>query len=230
VLSGEDLSVIIPLWLRTKHVERVSESARAATPLANVVFVVSADDERALAATERRDRVIVPWSGGGLGDYARKINAGYEATTEPYLFTGADDLHFHPGWYDAARRWISPAKSLGSIGVVGTVDDCNGRTMNGDHSTHSLVARWYADCCAVIDRPGAIYAECYAHEYCDDELVGYAKSQGAYAHAFDAHVEHLHWLVAKSPDDEVYRRGRGFSRASRRTFIERRRRWTLDAL
>jgi hypothetical protein len=249
---GKDVAVVIPLWRRTKNIDRVTCSLLDTVPLAHICFVVSSGDEWITPwTTLPGDTIVVDGVGGEPGDYARKINAGYRATEEPFIFTGADDLVFHDGWYDAARALIvcpygdetcpcqdgdlchyegddpmpPPRPPEPRIGVVGTVDRCNGRTMAGEHSTHSLVARWYADCCAVGDQPGAIYCEQYAHEYCDDELVQTALFRGAYAHAHDAIVEHVHMLVHPELDDEVYQHGRSRTRLSRRTFLQRQRLW-----
>lgn len=239
--TGRDLAVLIPLWRRTRHIERVHTAFRATVPDARIVFVVSdGDPDCAHAAHLFGDElprtlvVDVDGPGGVRGDYARKINVGYRATDEPWLFTAADDLDPHPGWYDRAlAQGTQLLKITGTAGefllrpapVIGTNDLTNDRTMKGQHSTHTLVARWYADCCAVVDQPGAIYSERYGHEWCDDELVGTARRRGAYAHALDAHVEHLHPLGGKAPDDDTYRRGRLHTGYSRAQFNRRRRLW-----
>jgi hypothetical protein len=138
------------------------------------------------------------------------------------LFTGADDLHFHPGWYEAARTMVTHDPR---IGVVGTADLGNARTMDGTHSTHSLVARWYADAGGSVDADHQIYHEGYAHFFCDDELIQTAVARGAYAHALDAVVEHLHPQVGKSADDATYHRGRATAPLARRRFRKRRPLW-----
>lgn len=234
--DGADLAFVIPLWRRTSNIERVTDAIRLTTPGARIVFVVSDGDAAAIEAATRflghdlLERIdsgdhghdgwvtaaIVPGKGGERGDYARKINAGYRASDEPFIFTGADDLVPHPGWYDAAR-----ARMTGSVGVVGTVDMCNNRTKIGTHSTHSLVARWYADHGACVDQDHVIYHEQYWHEFCDDELVRTAMARGAYAHAEDAVVEHVHMLRDRSLDDDVYRHGRSHSGESRMLFRRR---------
>lgn len=220
--TGDDLAIVIPLFKRTKNIERVRKSAAVATPDARVLFVASEHDHVVRDALESQhlEHEIIPGTGGEYGDYARKINAGYRATTEPLIFTGADDLIFHDGWYEAARSLISL-----DIGVVGTKDLCNGRTMDGSHSTHSLVARWYAVQGGAIDVGDCIYSEAYAHEYCDDELVAVARKRESYAHSFGPPVEHVHMLRDASLDDEVYQHGRSRTRLSRRTFIMRSRFW-----
>ena len=240
MLDGSDLAFVIPLWRRTTNIERVTDAIRLSTPAATIVFVVSDLDGGPMCAVaelcahdmmERMETgehghagwiypVVVPGEGGERGDYARKINAGYRATDAPFIFTGADDIIPHYGWYDAAR-----ALMVDRVGVVGTVDQNNGRTANGTHSTHSLVARWYADEGACADQDHVIYHEGYWHEYCDDELVRTAMQRNAYAHAFDAIVEHRHWHGDKTRDDPTYRHGRAHTGLSRRLFMQRRVLW-----
>jgi glycosyltransferase involved in cell wall biosynthesis len=222
-MTGDDLTIIVPLWRRTKNIGRVYESAWAATPDAQILFVVSEGDHAVLEVIDElvdAEYLLVGGPGGEAGDYARKINAGYRASALDWVFTGADDLIFHPGWYEAARD-----VALIDTGVIGTVDLCNGRTINGEHSTHSLVARWYADFGGSMDADHMIYHEGYVHEYCDDELVQTAMMRGAYAHAFDAVVEHRHMLIDPALDDPVYRHGRRFTRLSRRLYLRRKMLW-----
>jgi len=222
-MTGDDLTIVVPLWRRTTNIARVFVSAWEATPDAQIMFVVSGGDHDVLDAVSElvdAEYLLVDGPGGEPGDYARKINAGYRATDRDWLFTGADDLLFHDGWYEAAR-----AHAVIDTGVIGTVDLCNGRTALGEHSTHSLVARWYADFGGCMDQDHVIYHEGYVHEYCDDELVRTAMMRKAWAWAEDAVVEHRHMLLDRALDDEVYRHGRRWSRMSRRTFLMRRRLW-----
>lgn len=248
--NGADLTVLVPLWRRTINITRVYDSAVAATPDVQVLFVASELDYPVVDALldGRYEHVSMPGPGGGPGDYARKINHGYRASDRPCLFTGADDIVFDLGWYDAARALLDvpepavqvlgggatitgPFNMLTShVGVVGTNDQCNARTFVPDlpeypHSTHSLIGRWYADQGASWDGPNVIYHEGYEHEYCDDELVATARLRGSYAHALDSIVRHLHPNTALAPDDETYQRGRSRTRYSRRTFLARQRLW-----
>lgn len=224
-MDGSDLVFVIPLWRRVCNISRVIDAVKATTPAAHILFVVSIGDkvtaEFALAVTEPSVTVqMVAGDGGGQGDYAKKINVGYRVSWEPYIFTGADDVVPQPGWYEAARSHMRDG-----IGVVGTVDGTNNRTMDGRHSTHSLVARWYADQGACVDQDHVIYHEGYWHEWCDDELVRTAMSRNAYAHAFSAVVDHVHWNRDRTLMDDVYRHGKSHSALSRRLFMKRRHLW-----
>jgi len=251
MLTDDELVIVLPVLRRPHRIEPVWTSARTATPGARIVFVASPDDRATLDALDAlgHDYLTTTWAGGERGDYARKINLGYRSTTERLIFTGADDLSFHPGWYELAAAMIDVPeqvttvlsggatlvgpKTVPRIGVVGTKDICNDRTMRGEHSTHSLVARWYADQGGCAEQSAIIYHEGYFHEYCDDELVQTAMSRRAYAHS-EAVVEHLHpnrngnhprpneLTVA---DDETYRIGRARSRLSRRVFMHRQQLW-----
>lgn len=154
------------------------------------------------------------------GNYAVKINTGIRLTREPLVFLGADDLHFHEGWLSAAA-----AKLTDTIGLVGTNDLCNRRTMRGEHATHFLMARWYAELGTIDGKPGPV-CELYPHEWCDDELVATARRRGAWAHAGDSIVEHLHPQVGKAPMDSLYAAQRRRMRLGRRIFDRRRALWT----
>lgn len=213
--SPADLCILVPMLGRPHTVEPLLDSIHEATPTARVLFLVSPEDYEVHDAIGDHERLTIPWR---PGDYQRKINEGYRHTAEPLLFTGACDIRFHPGWFEACLARLS-----GQIGVVGTNDLCNSRTRLR-HSTHSLVTRDYADR-GTIDEPRTIYHEGYPHELCDDELVETAKRRGAYAHARDAHVEHLHPMNGGAPMDELYAQQAERILAGRALFRERRRLW-----
>lgn len=217
-----DVVVLVPMLGRAHRVVPLLESVHASTGDARVLFLCHHGDDDVLRAVKDAgaDHMLVTRS--LIGDYARKVNVAYKATTEPLLFLGASDLFFHPGWLDAVRAELVDER----IGVVGTNDMGNPRVIAGQHSTHSLVTRVYADRYGTIDGPGQVLCEAYPHEYVDDEFVATAKYRGAYAHAHDAHVEHLHpnWHP-DVPMDETYRGQSRRMAVGRRVFQRRRHRW-----
>lgn len=217
-----DLVILIPMLGRPHRVAPLLQTIHEATPAARVLFLTTPDDAQVRREISRhgREQLTVPRRPTGAGDYARKINAGYRHTTEPHIFLGADDLHFHPGWYEAAIAELGPG-----IGVVGTDDMGSPRVIAGEHSTHSLVTREYADR-GTVDQPRTIYHEGYIHEYVDDELVGTAKHRGAWAFARDAKVEHLHPNWGKAPTDRSYAQQRERIRRGRPLFLRRQTLWT----
>lgn len=213
------LAVIVPMRGRPHRVAPLLETLYA-TCKPTVLFAIDPNDQAVARAIDavRADRFDVIWR--KRGDYARKINEGIARTTAEHLFLAADDLAFHPGWYEAAAALLD-----GPIGVVGTNDICNPRTMRGDHATHCLVARWYSELGTIDGQPGLLH-EGYRHEYVDDELVGTAKHRRAWAFAADSIVEHLHPLASKAPMDDQYAAQGMRMRASRAEFDRRRQLWT----
>lgn len=216
-----DAAVIVPMLHRAHRVRPLLDSIEAATPDVRVLFVCSPDDTKVKRAIDEVGGERIDVAGPHPGDYARKINAGYRHTTEPLLFLGADDLEFHFGWLDAAMAQLDDG-----IGVVGTNDLGSQRVMRGEHATHSLVTRAYADEFGTIDAPGQILHEGYDHCFCDDELVATARKRGAWAFAADSHVEHLHPSWGKAQSDDVYVKGMAKFGADRRLFRQRGSLWT----
>lgn len=214
-----DCVVLIPMLRRTHRVVPVLESIRS-TSDARVLFICSPNDSEVKAAIDKAGAERIEVDGPHPGDYARKINAGYRHTTEPLLFTAADDLLFHPGWLEAAKAQLTEG-----IGVVGTNDMGSPRVINGEHSTHSLVTREYADRFGIIDAAGQVLFEGYPHEYVDDELIQTARSRGAFAFAADSRVEHLHPSWGKAPMDAMYSQQRRRMNAGRLVFNQRRHLW-----
>lgn len=200
------LVILVPMLGRPQHVAPLLESIRETAPHARVFWLITEDDGEVISAIDRAVGSVKLMGGDyqifpprERGDYAKKINAGIAATDEEHIFTGASDLVFRPGWYEAAVEKMAPG-----IGVVGTNDLGNLGTRNGGHATHMLVARWYVEQHGTIDEPGKFYHEGYWHECCDNEAYETAKSRGMYAHARDSFVEHLHPLWGKAEWDDTY--------------------------
>lgn len=215
------IAVIVPVLGRPDSAAPVVESIRAAaTYQTQIVFLCTpGDDEQITACIDTEEGVCVTTWEGGKGDYARKINHGVQITTADWIFTGADDLRFRHGWDTAAID----AGARGA-GVVGTCDGCNPRTRRATHSTHSLVARWYAVEHGTVDARPAIYHEGYWHNFVDDELVSTARARRAYAPS-SAHVQHLHPMRGTAADDDTYKLAMVHFHADRKLFMARRTRW-----
>lgn len=220
--SGSAVVVVIPVLRRPHRVEPLLRSLREATPEPHrPLFVATEGDDEEIAEIRRAraDLLVVPPR--PVGDWAYKVNTAYRETTEPFLFLGADDLDFRPGWLPAAlRRMDDPA-----IGVVGTNDLGNARVMAGEHATHLLVRRAYVDRFGTADERGKIACEKYPHEFVDDEIVGTAKARGAWSPALDSIVEHLHPNWGKAPSDPLYDAQSRRMMQGRRVYRSRRRLW-----
>lgn len=233
-------AILVPVLNRPQLVQRVVESIESATPEPHrILFVVSAGDTAELDAVQDFYRehgdLRIGQEYGPVFDYlvvqepgtwACKINAGFRATEEPFVFLAADDLKFHHGWLAEALGIMDAPR--GRFGVVGTNDLGNQRTFDHSvpgypHATHSLVRRAYIDGQGgTMDKgPGVVLCEEYPHEYADDELVETAKTRGVYAHADTSVVEHLHPNYGKARDDDTYAYGRSRTKDARRIFNER---------
>lgn len=219
--TPKDLVVLVPMLGRAHRVVPLLDSIDATVPGARVLFLVTPGDGPVRDAVARVGREELPVVRQPIGDYARKINFGWRATTEPLMFFGADDLRFHPGWFEAAVAQLRPG-----IGVVGTNDLGSPRVIAGEHATHSLVTRRYVDRFGLVDQMGYALYEGYPHEWVDDEQVGTAKKRGAWAMAIDSHVEHLHPNWGKAPNDPMYQQQAMRMRMGWRIYNQRKRLWT----
>jgi hypothetical protein len=217
-----ELVVLLPVLKRPHRVEPVLRSLFATVPKARVVFITDPEDYEERKQVQAATEVF-----GGVeelvfgGTYPKKINEGVRQTTEPLLLFGADDLEFHPGWFEAAK-----AKLTEGIGVVATEDLCNPRVARGELATHPLVTREYTKR-GTIDNPDLVLCEQYKHEYCDRELSETAQYRNAFAYAPDSIVEHLHPMVGKAPNDELYDRIWDRMYQGRRVYNRRMSKWGM---
>ena len=221
-MTVSDLVLIIPMLRRAHRVGPLIASIEQATPRPHrLLFVATEEDDAVIDTIKSHGADLLVIRANVIGDYAKKINYGYRNSTEPLMFLGADDLHFHPGWFEAAVAEMDKP----GIGVVGTQDLANHRVIRGEHATHSLVSRDYIDQWGTIDEARKVLHEKYRHEFVDDELVQTAKRRNAFAFAHHSIVEHLHPLVGKAPVDEMYAAQRERMRIDSRVFRRRQRLW-----
>jgi hypothetical protein len=196
------VAVLVPLYERTKHLDRLAKNLAETTPRATlylrVVPGVTPEFEHTLnMKTVPSQTTRYP---EGINELARIARAdGFK-----YVFIGADDLEFHPGWWREAQHVIDRTGAE----VVGTNDLCNPRVIAGQHATHFLVKASYLDR-GTLDKPDELMSEAYRHSFVDDEIKLTAMARDTYAHADLAVVEHLHPFNGKSEWDDTYERGSG---------------------
>jgi len=220
-MAASSLVILVPVLSRPHRVDPLLASIEVSTPDARVLFLCSPGDDDEIAAVKAAgaEHVIVPWP-VGPSDFSRKINYGARETTEEWIFVGADDLEFTPGWFDACLFAHKRTQAC----VVGTNDGGNARVISGQHSTHFLVHRDYLEC-GTIDTPGLLLNPEYTHEFTDDECIQTAIWRGTYVHAHQALVKHLHpdWGLAKM--DATYDRGRAGREHDRALYMTRAPMW-----
>lgn len=226
------IAVLVPVLGRADALRPLVASVAESTTVPwRLVFLCSPGDEqatltaRSIAMDEHRVAVrTVPWE-AGHADFQRKTNLGVRETSDPWLFLGATDLAFQPGWDTAALRVAGETGAR----VIGTDDRGNGLVMAGKHATHSLVARSYIDQLGTIDEPGKVYSEAYSHSFCDNELVETAQVRGEWAFAYDSVVVHLHPFWHKGEMDATYEKALASARPDQVIFRRRRPLWRRGA-
>lgn len=188
-----DVAILIPTYRRVERLPAVVENA--SHPGVAVYLIMEPNEAHDVPGA------VTLTHPDGFGTYAKAIQYGYEQTSEPLLFAGADDLNFYDGWLDAAR-----AELTGDIRVVGTNDLGNRDVLAADHATHYLVDRRYLDeVGGVFDEgPGSFLPGCYTHNWTDREFVEVAKRRGVFQPCLESVVEHMHVLWGKAPMDETY--------------------------
>jgi len=210
------VDVIVPtVKARTANVVALNTSLKASTGLARLVLVL--DDEEHREELERLgvdtgDSIIQP------GLFPVKVNAGFKATTAPWVQMVGDDCIFHPGWLDHQQH----VAGLYGAKVVGSNDLANSRVMRGEHATHWMIDRDYIlEEGASWDGPGILCHEGYHHWYTDDEIVAVAKQRDVFQSALGAVIEHLHPITGLVESDEVYEQNDSFADQDLRTFKRR---------
>lgn len=228
------IDILIPVLSRPHRVIPLVDNIMYATEEGyRILFITSAPDvdeqEAVEAATEMYSNVSWACTNrpAGPGDYANKINIGAavgELVERPseWIFTGADDLSFHPGWDSRAYEYMEQFPLDEIPGVVGTNDLGNSTVMAGRHATHLLVSReYYRTRGASWNGPGSIYYEGYDHQYCDTELVAVAQQRNEWGFAKDSIVEHMHPFWGKGEQDATYEKGLAQGREDGKLFHQR---------
>jgi hypothetical protein len=200
------IAILVPVLARPLRAAELVRSIEENTEVPHrVLFLCSPDDSEQLAASRQTGAivVVVDWR-PGAGDFARKINLGFELTPEDeFVQIGADDLVFHPGWDTEALR----VASVTGAGVIGTNDLHNPNVLRHSSSTHPFVRRAYIDeWGGTFDDSGRVLCELYDHQYVDDELVQTAIVRGQWAFAESSIVEHLHPYQGNAEMDSTYKK------------------------
>ena len=218
------VAILIPVLRRPQNVYPLAYSVQCATTVAHeLLFIASPNDHEEIS--ELKDRgmsyIVMDDNYENRGDYARKINAGYEAVDAEWYFLGADDLQFHPLWFEVAMEFHQKSDAC----VIGTNDMGNPQVTSGQHATHSLVLGEYVKECGTIDEPGKVLHEGYRHNFVDSEFVATAKWRDAWVFATTSRVEHLHPDWNKGKGDSVYALGKSGFAIDQKYFEQRKRLW-----
>lgn len=219
------IDVLVPVLRRPQNAARLYSSLRDATAAEyRLLFLCSpGDNDEIEACIQTGADVIVVDFDPGPGDYARKMNAGFRLSLSEWVFLGADDIEFSPGWLSEALA------QTGS--VIGTNDMANGSVKRGEFSTHMLVSRRYVMAeGASADGPGILCHEGYDHNFPDREICGLARHRGEWAFARHSIVRHRHPLWQTAPDDSTYQKSLRHFHQDQRLFWSRSHLWNYEGL
>jgi len=210
------IDILIPALGRPGDIPPLMESL-ADSPH-RVVFICSPLDMDQIQACRRTNKEvwIAEWE-PGKGDYARKINWAYERTDDEWVFQGATDLKFYPGWDRVALR---VAERTG-MRVIGTNDLHNPQVRRKMQSTHTLFARSYIEEYGGLDNTGKVISEAYDHQYIDLEACELARRRGEWVFARQSIVEHLHPHWGLAEDGETYAKAMRATAEDRRLYLRR---------
>lgn len=217
------ITIVIPVLGRHHQIGPLLENIAAATVVEHeVVLVCSPGDtlarETCLASGTRT--IVTTW-GQGKGDFAKKIALAYASTEGEWIFQGATDIEFFPGWDLAALELAKDGAQ-----VIGTNDEGNPSVISGQHSTHTLISRSYCDDPgASMDGPGSVFSLAYEHQFVDQELVKLAQSRGVWSFSRDSIVRHAHPHWGRGPMDSTYELGLSSFGRDRIVFNKRRMLW-----
>lgn len=206
--KADAVAVIVPALSRPQNVQPLVDSLNATQRgIATVYFVCDATDVEQVEAVNAAGAKVIAYNDtNGPGSYAEKVNAGFKATTEPWVFVCGDDVRFHKGWIDAARE-VSDR-----FDVIGTNDHPDGkgnpRVASGSHADHFFIRRAYVDQeGASLDGPGVVAHEGYRHFYTDVEIIELAKARRTFTPCLASLVEHIHPDLGHGEADDTYRKG-----------------------
>ena len=181
------IDVLVPILGRPPHA--MIDSLEQSTETEFKVFFICSPGDETVEECRIYDRYVtwvVEWK-PGRADFAKKINWAYARTSSPWIFTGADDLRFHPDWDTEALRLADPAL------VIGTNDLHNPAVQADDVRHPLLIARVYIETYGgTYDGSGAVFSEVYDHQFVDTEFVEVAKQRKRWIFAERSVVEHLH--------------------------------------
>ncbi len=220
------VAVLVPVLNRPENVAPLVESFLENTPEDEAILYFVMED-----GDVENYKDVLPWEHKRVGGiftkkhtFAEKLNVGLDATEQPWVLCIGDDVRFHEGWLDQARKLSS---EFDVIGTNDTVDDVkNPKVANGSHADHFFVRRAYVEeHGACLEGPGVLAPECYRHWFVDREIVDLARARGVFSPCLDSIVEHLHpgYLgdEAARQADPTYMAAVEHSEEDQKTFIDR---------
>ena len=194
-MSG--VAVLMPSLERADNLARVLDNlddTRGDIPYA-VYCMLDAGDDKSRDVCERRG---VLYHTDDRGWFARRTDELFGLTSEPWVFTGTDDIVFPDAWCDRMFEAKQPGWKV--------IAPNDGHNPNG---TNFLVNREYVETYGGHwNTPGHIFHPAYMHNFTDNELIEVAVVRGVFGRTMDVLVESTHPVWGNAEDDDTYRRAR----------------------
>jgi glycosyltransferase involved in cell wall biosynthesis len=178
------IAVLIPTVNRADMLEQLVANIHDVTVSDHRVYLVmEKDDTDSIMAAERLDTVDVI---GSYGSCSTGMNAGYWASTEPFVAIANDDCVFHNGWDNALAIFDDHTHIVG-------LDDGH-----GDPKCFSLVRRAFIEeHSGVFDKPNTLF-HTYRSQGPDTEFAFYGILRGVWKAAPGCVVEHVNWRTGRA--------------------------------
>lgn len=202
------LSMIFPVRRPDKALAAI-ESVKSSSTRRDVEIVVVTD-------TAECKEALASLKGVALVHLPVKVkasiawNEGAQVAKGDWLVPAAEDLFFHPCWWEVLAPHLNEA-----WGVVG-FNDLSGS--DNPLATHFAASKLFA----VDVLGGVLVPPVYHHAYVDVEVCERAADRHAYVYLDGCHVEHLHPAWGKAEKDALYDENSLSFAQDRATFIYRR--------
>lgn len=218
------IDILCPVLGRSERTEPFARSlAENTVNPYRLVFVCTPKDNKKIVSCQEHGEILLARWPARAGDFAKKVNYGFEQTENEWVMCAADDLRFEQGWDKIAIACSKRARRL----VVGTNDLHNPLVKRGQHSTHPLFHRSYVEKygSATIDGTGHVFCELYDHQFVDNEFCDTAKARGEWVFCKASIVEHLHPYWELAPYDDTYRKALRNGVRDQRLYVSRSRKF-----
>ena len=149
------VAIFIPTLYRSHNIARVTQSIIDTTNVPyEIYFMCPEDDFETIAEIEKFGCKY--WTDTGDMRFVKRIQFMYEHTDEEWFLTGADDIVFQHGWFDAALEYME------YFSVISFHDECN----PNQPGTNFLIRRSYIEeSSGVIDSPNTVFYQNYFHNF-----------------------------------------------------------------
>lgn len=199
------LSILLPSIGRPIQLQKVLKNILDVTPNPDYEVIVVAGDDDTSAVCSSFQSPVKYIKGGD--DAVQGYNLAAAIARGDWMLGASDDSRFLTGWLEEC--WATPNQ-----GFLGLSEGEYSATMVG----YFMMTRDVI--CDIMG--GAFQPPTYHSWYGDCETSMVMKEKGLYTLTRNKVIEHLHYTLGLSADDETYARGRRWRDQDTRSFLRRR--------